>query len=165
MDSTIIKETISVFEKEPEKAKGNPVVKARTDGEQAVLEAGPFTWRVDLPTALGGKNEAPSPTALLLGALAGCAAAFIKDTLAPQLGVRVESIQATAQCKTDAKGLLGFEGAIPDLQDLELTIDLKSPDGEDKLQELYRTWQERCPVYLALIKPVSIRTSLRIEAR
>ncbi|HVM14705.1 MAG TPA: OsmC family protein, partial [Egibacteraceae bacterium] len=75
-------------------------------------------WRADLPPPLGGTNEAPSPTALLLGALAGCAVVFIRDTLAPQLGVRVTDVAATVKCETDARGLLGLEGAEPDLRNL-----------------------------------------------
>jgi uncharacterized OsmC-like protein len=71
------------FEEQPEKAKSKPTVKAHTDGSQAVMEAGPFSLRSDLPEPIGGTNQAPSPTALLLSALAGCAAVFMRDTLAP----------------------------------------------------------------------------------
>lgn len=59
-----------------------------------MLEAGSFSWRADLPPTLGGTNQAPSPTALLLGALAGCAVVFIRDTLSLQLGVPVERVEA-----------------------------------------------------------------------
>lgn len=152
--------SVQLWEGEPEKAKRSPLVKAPTDGAGTVLEAGPFSWRTDLPVPLGGSNEAASPTALLLGALAGCAAVFIRDTLAPQLGVQVDSVEATAQCKTDARGLLGMEGAAPDLDELELSITIHSPDSDDKVQELYRTWQQRCPVYLALTKALPVRTTL-----
>jgi uncharacterized OsmC-like protein len=160
MNAGVIQQTVQLWENEPEKAKGTPLVKARTDGATTVLEAGPFSWRTDLPAPLGGTNEAASPTALLLGALAGCAAVFIRDTLAPQLGVRVDSVQATAQCRTDARGLLGMAGAAPDLEDLELSIQIQSPDSEARVQELYRTWQQRCPVYLALTKALSVKTTL-----
>lgn len=110
-------------------------------GVQAVIETGAFSWRTDLPGPLGGENEAASPTALLSSALAGCAAVFIRDTLAPQLGVRVDSVEAAAQCQADARGLLGMPGAAPDLQDFELNITIQSPDPQEKVQEPYRTWQ------------------------
>lgn len=164
MDRQIIDGTIQLWQQEPGKAMGNPVVKARTEGAQAILEAGPFSWRVDLPPSLGGRNEAPSPTALLLGALAGCAAVFIRDTLAPQLGVQVSEVQATAQCKSDARGLLGMEGAVPDLQDLELNIEIQSNDSQVKLEALFSAWQERCPIYLALLKPQQIRTTMSVRS-
>jgi uncharacterized OsmC-like protein len=164
MNSNVIKQTIQLWNNEPENAKASPVVKALTDGAQAVVETGPFSWRTDMPLPLGGENKAASPTAMLLGALAGCAAVFIRDTLAPQLGLRVDSVHAEVTCKTDFRGLLGMPGAVPDLQDLEINIEIHSPDPEDKVQALYRTWLERCPVYLALTKSLSIKTAFRKSA-
>jgi uncharacterized OsmC-like protein len=164
MNTGVIQETIQLWTREPEKAKASPTVKARSDGPQAILEAGPFSWRSDLPAPLGGRNEAASPTALLLGALAGCAVVFIRDTLAPQLGVRVDSVEAAAQCKADFRGLLAMAGSVPDLQDFELSITIRSPDSQEKLQELYRAWLERCPVYLALTKALSVKATLTTVA-
>ena len=160
MTPEIIEQSIRLWTKEPEKAKVNPVVKARSDGAQAVMEAGPFSWQTDLPPPLGGENKAASPTALLLGALSGCAVVFIRDTLAPQLGVRVDSVEAEVRCKADFRGLLGMSGAVPDLQDLEVAIRIQSPDSEDKVQGLYQAWLERCPVYLALTKPLAVKATV-----
>ena len=93
MKIDVIEQSIQLWTKEPEEAKVSPLVKARSDGAQAALETGPFCWQSDLPPTLGGENKAASPTALLLGALSGCAVLFIGDTLAPQLGVHVDSVQ------------------------------------------------------------------------
>lgn len=160
MNPETIQQSVKLWTNEPEKAKVSPVVKARTDGAQAVVEAGPFSWRTDLPPTLGGENKAASPTALLLGALAGCAAVFIRDTLAPQLGVRVDSVQADVKCKADYRGLLGMPGSAPDVENLEITIQIQSPESEEKVQALYRAWLDRCPVYLALTKPLVVKTAL-----
>jgi uncharacterized OsmC-like protein len=163
MKPETIRETTRLWQAEPEKAKGKPTVKGRSEGAQAVLEAGSFSWRCDLPQPVGGTNQAPSPTMLLLSALAGCAVVFIRDTLAPQLGVQVEGVEATAQCEADSRGLLGMEGAVADLQNLRLGIQIQSPDSEEKVRELYRVWQDRCPIYLALIKPLGVDTTLEIK--
>jgi uncharacterized OsmC-like protein len=163
MKPETIRETLTRWEEQPEQAKGTPAVRARSDGSQAVLEAGSFSWRADLPAPLGGTNQAPSPTALLLGALAGCAVVFIRDTLAPQLGVRVDAVHATAQCDADSRGLLGMPGAAPDLQNLRLSIRIRSPEPRDRVERVYRTWQERCPIYLALARPVAVGTTLEVE--
>jgi len=160
MNPEVIQDSIRMWTSEPAKARVGPVVRARTDGTQAVVEAGPFSWRTDLPPALGGENKAASPTALLLGALAGCAAVFIRDTLAPQLSVRVDAVQAEVRCTADFRGLVGIPGAAPDLESLELNIQVQSSDSDDKVQALYRTWLERCPVYLALTKPLPVKTTL-----
>jgi uncharacterized OsmC-like protein len=160
MNPDVIKESIRLWTAEPEKARVGPVVKARTDGPQAIVEAGPFSWRTDLPPSLGGENKAASPTALLMGALAGCAAVFIRDTLAPQLGVRVDGVHAEVKGKADLRGLLGMPGALPDLEGLELSIQIQSPESDARIQALYRAWLERCPVLLALTKPLSVKTAI-----
>lgn len=153
-----------LWEQQPDKAKSKPAVKARSEGAQAVLEAGPLSWRADLPTPLGGTNQAPSPTAQFLGSLAACAAAFIRDTLAPQLGVHVESVEATAQCDSDARGLLGMAGVAPDLENIQLKIQIQTPEGQAAAQKLYQAWQQRCPIYLAIIRPMKVGTALEVKA-
>ena len=160
MKPEVIEQTIQLWTQEPEKGKATPVIKARSEGAQAVLESGPFTWQTDLPPVLGGENKYPSPTAQLLGALAGCAVVFIRDTLAPQLGVQVDSVKAEVRCKADLRGLLAMPGALADLEDLEVNIQIRSPDSDEKVQALYEVWRERCPVYLALTKPMSVTTRL-----
>ncbi|HVL93562.1 MAG TPA: OsmC family protein [Acidimicrobiales bacterium] len=156
MRAETIDATVEAWTKEPDKAKGAPVVTARADECQAVIAAGPFTWRADLPPALGGTNQAPTPTALLLGALAGCAVVFVRDALAPQLGVRVDAVEATVRCETDARGLLGVGDAAPDLGKLSLDVSIQSPDGEAGVQKIADVWQQRCPIYLALVKPTDV---------
>ncbi len=156
MRPEVISETVRLWEEQPDKAKSKPTVKAHSDGSEAAMEAGPFSWHSDLPEPIGGTNQAPSPTALLLSALAGCAVVFIRDTLAPQLGVRVDAVEATAECEADARGLLGMEGAEPDLKNLRLEIRIQSPDGEGDVQRVYEAWQERCPIYLALTKAMNV---------
>lgn len=159
MKTETIAATVGAWTSEPDKAKGAPAVTARAEASQAVIEAGPFTWRADLPPALGGTNEAPSPTALLLGALAGCAVVFVRDTLAPQLGIRVDAVEAKVRCETDARGLLGIGGAEPDLRGVSLDVTIDSPDGDEAVATIAGVWQERCPIYLALVKPTDVAVS------
>lgn len=164
MASTPFHETEQLWRTAPEKAKGKPTVTAHSDGTQAVLQFGSFSWRADLPPPVGGTNAAPSPTALLLSALAGCAVVFIRDTLAPQLGVQVGEVHAVAQCEADSRGLLGMDGVAADLQNVQLTVRIQSSAPEEQLQHLFQVWQERCPIYLALLKPVPVHTTLELQA-
>ena len=97
----------------------------------------------------------------MLSALAGCTVVFIRDTLAPQLGVTVDTIEATAQCETDARGLLN--SVAPDVHKVGLTIAIHSRKDEDAVRRVYPAWQERCPVYLALTKALPVATSLDVK--
>jgi uncharacterized OsmC-like protein len=162
MKPETILQTIAAWQAEPGKAKSRPTVVATADGAQAAITAGPFAWRADLPPGLGGGNGAPSPTALFLGALAGCAVVFIRDTLAPQLGVAVDTVKATASCDADARGLVGMPAAIPDLQNFSLAVELKSGAPRAKVDELIEVWKARCPIYLAIRMPNAIEMSVSV---
>jgi uncharacterized OsmC-like protein len=154
--ATAIAETEARYKADPSTARSAPAVTATLANGRARLSSGPFNWDSDLPSALGGENQAPSPTAYLLGALAGCAVAFLHDTLAPQFGVRIDGITAVARAASDARGLLGIDGVAPDLGGLEIEITVASPDGPDRTDPMFTAWRERCPIFLALLKPNAI---------
>lgn len=152
------------FRTDPTTARSTPSVTATLTNGHARLSAGPFNWDADLPAALGGQNLAPSPTAYLLGALAGCAVAFLHDTLAPQFGVRIDAVTAVASCASDARGLLGMDDVSPALTDIAIDIEVTSPDPEDKTGPMLAAWRERCPIFLALARPNDVSLTSRAAA-
>lgn len=157
-----ISDAESKFRADPGSARGTPTVTATLEDGRAHIVAGAFTWEADLPTVIGGTNGAPSPTAYLLGALAGCGVAFLHDTLAPQFGVRIDGITATARCSTDLRGLLGFDDASPELNDIELTIEVQTSDPDARTEPMFEAWRARCPIFLALLKPRSVALTTRV---
>jgi uncharacterized OsmC-like protein len=161
MTTTAI-DAAATFREDPAKARSAPTVTATLANGRARLSAGPFNWDADLPVILGGENLAPSPTAYLLGALAGCAVAFLHDTLAPQFGVEIDDATAAASSVSDLRGLVGIDGAAADLTDLKLDIQLTSSSPQDRIDAMLEAWRERCPIYLALLKPngVELTTSV-----
>ena len=161
---SVIEETIAKFHAEPDAGRSAPAATATLSNGHARLSFGSFNWDADLAPALGGGGLAPSPTAYLLGALAGCAVAFLADTLAPQFGVRIDGITAVARCRADSRGLLGMDGALPDLEGIELDVEVTSPDGERALEPVLAAWRERCPIYLALLKPNAVALTTRFVA-
>src|SRR5689334_20112147 len=98
MIASTIDATRTKFAADASAARSTPAVTATLANGRARLSAGPFNWDADLPASLGGENLAPSPTAYLLGALAGCAVTFLHDTLAPEFDVDVDDITAVARC-------------------------------------------------------------------
>ena len=160
MQPEIIQATEALYRANPDGARGTPSVRGRLVDGRAELSAGAHTWHADLPPALGGTGSAPSPTQYLLGALAGCAVAFIYDTLAPQSGITVDDLTVVARCRTDARGLLGIEGATPDLEEIELEISVATSASAERLATLEEVWRERCPIFLAITK--ANQTSVRL---
>jgi len=160
--ASIISQTEERFRADPSAARSTPSVSATLANGRARLSAGNFNWEADLGPAIGGQNLAPSPTAYLLGALAGCAVAFLNDTLAPQFGVDITDVSAVARCASDARGLLGMDGVVPDLTDIGLEITVTSPSESAQLERMLAAWQERCPIYLAIKQPNEITFSTRL---
>jgi len=165
MLATKLQESEERFRADPSAARSNPTVTASLVNGRARLSAGAFNWDADLPASLGGENLDPSPTAYLLGALAGCAVAFLNDTLAPQFGVEIDDVTATATASSDMRGLLGIDGVAPDLGSLGLDIRIVSRSPADRIEAMLAAWRERCPIYLALRKPAEIALTTSAEAR
>jgi uncharacterized OsmC-like protein len=164
MTFDVIQHTSQLWRTEPDKALGRSAVTAVSEGPAASLRASAFSWRTDLPAALGGTDSAPSPTSLLLGALTGCTVLLLRDILAPQLGVTLRSVKATASCESDDRGLLGLGDAAPELRNLALKVEIDSPSPQEKIDALFAVWRQRCPVYLALTQPQSVQISLARQA-
>jgi len=167
MQLEIISATEELYRANPDGARATPAVRGRLVEGRAELSAGAYTWHSDLPPALGGTGSAPTPTQYLLGALAGCAVAFIHDTLAPQLSISVDDLTVVARCRADARGLLGMDGAIPDLEEIEIEISVATSASAERLAALEEVWRKRCPIYLAVVKAnqASVRLTKAEPAR
>lgn len=162
MTITRVHESIATFTAEPAAGRARPSVTADLANGRARLSSGPFNWEADLGPAIGGGNLAPSPTAYLLGALAGCAAVFLADTLAPLFDVKVDGVSATASCSSDAGGLLGIDGRDPALGEIALDVQVTSRAPADRLEQVFAAWRERCPIYLALLRPNDVAVQFAI---
>ena len=162
-----LRKYLKLFEKEPEAGLFKPTVKAFTKNglviARACMRAGDITWKVDLPPCLGGKGATIGPVHYLLGALAGCAASLIKNTLAPLMEYSVDSVEVDVQCNIDVRGILGMEGATGDIRNVSLTVTVHSDEAPDKIEKLFEIWKQRAPVFLCFQKPVHISTNLIIK--
>ena len=74
---TPLADSVAKMTADPAAGRSTPTVTAELANGRARLSSGPFNWDADLGPAIGGGNLAPSPTAYMLGALAGCAVAFL----------------------------------------------------------------------------------------
>ena len=143
-------DTVAKVTADPSSAITKPSVTAALSNGHARLSAGAFNWETDLGPAIGGENLAPSPTAYLLGALAGCGVVFLRDTLAPLFDVDLDDVSAEASCRSDTGGLLGIDGHDPALSGIRLAIVVTSTSPSDRVEAMLDAWRERCPIFLAL---------------
>lgn len=158
-----IQATVDTLSSDPASGATRPSVTATLINGHARLSSGPFNWESDLGPAVGGENLAPSPTAYLLGALAGCGVVFLRDTLAPLFDVTLENVHATASCQSDVAGLLGIEGRNPALQSVELSLSVQSPDPPDRIDQMLTAWKQRCPIYLALLTATPVALDFQVD--
>lgn len=154
--TSIVMETGARLRADPAAGRTSPTVSATLESDRATISSGPFSWAADLALSIGGTNLAPSPTAYLLGALAACGVVFLNDTLAPEFGVTVRGITAVASCRADLAGLVGIEGALPDLTGIEIEITVDTPDPASTTGPMFDAWERRCPIDLALRNPNAV---------
>jgi hypothetical protein len=79
-----------------------------------------------------------------------------RPDVAPEFEVSIDDLSATASCRTDLAGLVGVPGADPRLKGLKITIRITSPSPAANIAALQEAWEERCPIYLALLEPVPV---------
>lgn len=157
-------ESVERFTADRASAVTRPAATATLINGHARVSSGPFNWEADLGPAVGGGNLAPSPTAYLLGALAACGVVFIRDTLAPQFGVTLDDVAATASCQADVAGLLGIDGSDAALAGIALSLTLTTPDPRERVDAMIAAWRERCPIYLALRHENSVALDVQVAA-
>jgi uncharacterized OsmC-like protein len=144
---------------DPAAGQVSPSAEATLANGRARVSSGPFNWDVDLAPVVGGENQAPSPTAYLLGALASCAVVFISDTLAPEFGVQIDTLHARASCSTDLAGLLGIDGRDPRLARIAVQITLGTSSPQPAVEALQAAWLDRCPIYLSLVEACAVEVT------
>ncbi len=154
-----ISRAVESFTADPQSGRVSPQAVATLENGRARVRSGPFDWEADLPTVIGGGNQAPTPIAYLLGSLAACAVVLVADALGPQHGVEIDSITATASCSADLAALVGVEGADGRLQGVRLDVVIASSADADTVAALQQEWRRRCPVYLALLEPNQLSVS------
>jgi uncharacterized OsmC-like protein len=158
VDQELINASKERFSVEPGAALWLSSVTAELADGAVLLRAGAFDWLADVPPSLGGGSIAPTPTAYLLGAIAGSAVLTLHGVLGPEFGVQIVGVSVAASCHSDMRGLLGMDGASPGIRDLALAVTISSPEAEERLQPAYAAWLSRCPVYLGVSRPSAVVT-------
>ena len=100
---------------------------------------------IDEPSYLGGTDKGPSPIELLLAALGGCQIITLAF-FAPRLGVKLRNVETVVEGHLDPRGFMGVSGVRPGFQKICISTKIQAEGDPEKIKELIRMAEERCPV-------------------
>jgi len=113
--------------------------------------------RTDMAAGVGGTETAPSPGWLLRAAEASCVATLVAMRAA-MLGIRLDTLEVSADSESDDRGILGMDDAVPS-GPLSGRVRVRlAAEGVDPttLDDMARWGVEHCPVCDALGRPVPL---------
>lgn len=120
----------------------------------ASLRARDFVFRSSEPESYGGKNDAPNPMELLLGAVNGCVTVVV-EVVAEELGIEITSIDTDTTGRLDQRGFAGVPGVSPAFQEIVVKVVVGTDADDATFAELQRRTASRCPA-LALLAQTDV---------
>ncbi|MCA0042543.1 OsmC family protein [Celeribacter litoreus] len=153
---------ISIFSQRPESARainrGSAEVR---DGLSCIYEQDGHKVSVDMPSAIGGSEEGPAPGYFGRAAICSCLAIGIKMTAARE-GFNIDTVRVGIEQDWDNRGVLGMEGVNAAPNDTRITIEIRSPEPEEKVRELVRRALSHDPWFLAFRDAQPISTAISV---
>lgn len=122
------------------------------------LTAGKHVFHIDEPTGLAGDDIAASPVEIALGAFIACQIVVYR-LYAQNLGITLDTIEATAEGDLDVRGLFGMDKNIrPGFSAIRLNIRVSGPETDERYAELQIAVDANCPVLdlFANVTPVTV---------
>lgn len=124
------------------------------------ITAGKQVFFVDEPGALAGDDVAASPVEYALGALISCQIVVYR-LYAQNLGIRVDSISATAEGDLDARGLFGIDDSVrPGFSAVRLEVRVTGPESDERYAQLHAAVDAHCPVLDLFANPTPVTVTL-----
>jgi uncharacterized OsmC-like protein len=147
----------------PPGAKADPPVRAIWRGGLTVrLEsAHPPVLQTDMPVALGGEEEAPSPGWYFRAGVASCLATTIALHAAVR-GIALRRLEVEAHSESDPRGLLGCTQGVPaGAQRMWTEVRIEADDADaQQLNELVAYADAHAPMSGALRRAMPLHTSV-----
>jgi uncharacterized OsmC-like protein len=117
---------------------------------------------IDEPNELGGTDKGPNPVELVLAALGSCQAIVLKF-YGQKLGVDVKSVETSVDGEIDLGGFFGVPNVRPGFQNIKAITKVKAEGDPDKINELLKIAEERCPVLDILKNGVPVEVQIKQE--
>ena len=117
----------------------------------AALFARDFEFRSSEPESYGGKNDAPNPMELLLGAVNGCITVVV-EVVAEELGIEITSIDTDTTGRLDQRGFAGVPDVSPAFQEIVVKVVVGTDADDATFAELQRRTASRSPALALLVQ-------------
>lgn len=118
---------------------------------------------VDEPAALAGDGLAANPVEYALTALLSCQVVTYR-VWAANLGITVDTIEASAEGDLDARGFLGIDDSVrPGFTGVRVSVRVSGPETAERYRELQEAVEAHCPVQDLFANPTPITTELLID--
>ncbi len=151
---------ISVYAKRPERAqvvnRGTAEVR---DGLRCSYEQDGHRISIDMPSAIGGSEDGPSPGYFGRAAICGCLSIGIKMAAARE-NLHLDAVRVGIAQDWDNRGVLGMEGASPVPSETRITIEIESRAPRAVLDDMVARALATDPWFLAFRDAQPVRTTL-----
>jgi len=113
----------------------------------------------DMPGAIGGRGEHPSPGWLFRAAVASCVASTVGMEAARE-GIDLGDVEVVVDSESDDRGMLGMDESVP-AGPLSMRIRVRaSGDASERATEVAERGAARCPVCDATKRAVEVSLEL-----
>lgn len=152
---------IGIYEKRPESAlvinRGTAEVR---DGLTCTFQQNGHRIALDMPAAIGGSEEGPSPGFFGRAAICGCLAIGIKMTAARE-DLQLNRVLVEIEQDFDNRGILAINGASPVPNDTRITVEIESREEHRTVRDMVARALASDPWFLAFrdAQPVSTAVS------
>ncbi|MDD7939696.1 OsmC family protein [Actinomycetospora lutea] len=119
-----------------------------------------FVVEGDHPEIFASEDNAPTPTEVVLAALAGCLTAGVA-AVAQNRGIQLHSVRATVEGKLNVLGILGADPEVRNgFNEVDVRFDIDADASPDDIAALVAQSQKRSAVFDALSNPTNINVSV-----
>ncbi|AKP53600.1 OsmC family protein [Cyclobacterium amurskyense] len=121
-----------------------------------------FEFIADEPEALAGTNLGPNPVEYLLASLGSCQV-ITYQVVASLKGIQLNNVKVETKGNIDWRGFLGIdENVRPGYHKIEVETFIDSDESPERIQELIKEVEARCPVLDNLVNTVKVESKISI---
>lgn len=132
------------------------------ENQRSVVTARGFTLVQDEPASAMGGAKGPTPAGLFISSVATCEnVIFVRN--AALMGLRVDSLETTAEGTWNMKGLYEIDGAKPSFRTIRVETRVRTTSPVSEVVKAARRTHVRCPIYATLRRSVDLGFRLTVN--